>query len=317
MGQIIIPPPPTTTYKRQVFLASGTFTLPKTAFNKFDAVLVSGGGGGARSGTSVSGQFGGSGMVAFFQDVFCTNETTLTITVGAGGAAQTVLATNGNNGNASTITGIAGNGVSTSISSGIATGGPRNNSSTNPTLSPQVGFQLGQNNRQDRSRNMAFGFGMGMTSFQSGTNQNNATYNRNIFGSANTISPYTCNNISPDMLKGGSGGPVPLLGSLLHASVGTSGTAGTLAGGPSTANTFFAGTGGGGNGTYAGGAGVGGGGGAGGASSVGGTISGSGGSGSANSGGGGGGSGRNSVTATNVGNGGSGGSGFVVIGYWG
>ena len=304
-------------YNREVFLTSGTFTLPATAFNKFDAVLVSGGGGGSR-GNAASGTFGGSGLVAFFQDIYCTNGTTLTITVGAGGAGSTTLGANGSNGTASTITGMAGNGASTSISSGAASGGAVRASAPRFQVSPQVAFSFGNvQNRQTRMRDRGAGFGMGMTSFQSGSFASGYTTNTYIFGSQSTQNLYTCNNTTGYISQGGTGGPVPLLGSLLHANVGTSGTAGTNAGGASTANTFFAGTGGGGNYVYAGTTGKGGGGGGGGGSNSGGTTSGSGGNASANSGGGGGASGINNVTPSNTGNGGSGGSGFIVIGYWG
>ena len=318
MGILTVPPVAGLQYVRTVFLSSGTFTLPNSAFNKFDAVLVSGGGGGGRGGSSAGGVFGGTGVAAYFKDVFCTNGTELTVTVGSGGAGSTTLMTKGSNGTASTITGIAGNGASTSISSGIALGGEPSNFGMAISVSPQVAFSFGNaENRSNRAKGSARGFGFGMSSFASGAISAGYTSQTNIFGSTSVLSVYSCNNVGGNFVSGGTGGPIPLLGSLLHASVGTSGTAGTTPGGSSTANTFFAGCGGGGNYIYTGTAGLGGGGGAGGGSNISGTTAGSGGNGSVNSGGGGGAGGTNGPNRNNNGNGGSGGSGFVIVGYWG
>lgn len=314
MGQSVIPAPPSTSYIRQVFLSSGTFTLPKTAFNKFDAILVSGGGGGAKN---VNGNWanGGSGTIAHFADVYCSNETTVTVTIGAGGAGQTSGTNNGADGTASTITGIAGNGTATSISSGAALGGRTQSAGGTSALSPQVGFKT-RGDRNSRAKNMAQGFGIGMTSFASGSPNQFATGNQNIFGGGTVMQVYSCNNVTGYITGTGTGGPIPLLGSLLHANVGATGGTGTVAGGSSTANTYCAGSGGGGQYNTSS-AGLGGGGGGGGLSTVGATIAGVGGAGAANSGGGGGGGGINTATNANAGNGGAGGSGFVVIGYWG
>jgi hypothetical protein len=314
MGQSILPIPPSISYKREVFLASSTFTLPITSYNKFDAILVSGGGGGAKN---VNGNWanGGSGTISHFADVFCTNGTTLTITVGAGGAGQTSGTNNGADGTASTITGIAGNGTATSISSGAAQGGRTQSAGGSASLSPQIGFKT-RSDRSNRSKQMAQGFGIGMTSFAGGTSNQFATANTNIFGSGSTMQVYSCNNVIGYLTGTGTGGPVPLLGSLLHANVGATGGAGSTSGGSSTANTYCAGTGGGAQYTSSS-AGLGGGGGGGGRSTVGGTTGGVGGAGAANSGGGGGGGGVNTATNANAGNGGNGGSGFIVIGYWG
>jgi hypothetical protein len=317
MGQSVLPPTPPVGYNRVVFLSSGTFTLPKTAYNKFDCILVSGGGGGARQATSPQKTTGGFGVFGYYQEVFCTNETTLTITVGGGGAGATSVGNNGADGTASTITGIAGNGVSTSLSSGTASGGrifTAGQFSTSIADSISIAF-TGYGNYSN-FRGGAVGWGAGSFSMSPGTGRY-AMAARNLF--SNIISRQPTNSVgqSAYMRSPNVGGPIPLLGSLLHASPGTSGTNSGGTGGVSTPDTFFSGGGGGSYYIETGRPGVGGGGGAGGVSSSGGTTSGTGGNGSANSGGGGGAAGRNSASNTNTGNGGNGGSGFVIIGYWG
>ena len=265
-------------------------------------------------------QVGQSQLLAYFSEIFCTNGTTLTITIGAGGAGLTSGNGSGADGTASTITGIAGNGASTSISSGAAKGGAVGSVYNPGNLSPQVGFKTltggygGGANYQGKQQSQ--GFGIGMVSFHSGTTSSQSTGNQSLFGgTGNQIKQAGTQTVVFN--TGGTGGPIPLLGSLLHASVGTSGTAGTLAGGSSTANTYFAGTGGGGNYIYVGSAGQGGGGGGGGGSNNSAIPGGNGGNGSANSGGGGGGSGLCNPLRANSGTGGNGGSGLIVIGYWG
>lgn len=321
MGQIVLPPVPGISYNRVVFLSSGTFTLPKSAFNKFDCVLVSGGGGGAgANNTNPRKSLGGSGCAAYFHDIFCTNETTLTVTVGAGGAGG-AAATNGTPGTESTITGLAGNGVATSLSSGNAKQGVRSaTSDSNGNISPQVGRNLTNNGGSYAAKGMAAGFGFGVTAFSSGFRNSSgyAGYNSNIFGSNLSVGAYITGTVanSPNFQRGGTGGPVPLLGSLLHATAGGTGTTGQSAGGISTANSYFAGAGGGSQ-YGSSGAGFGGGGGAGGQSNNSSISSGSGGAGSVNSGGGGGAGGQNQAGGSLLGVGGNGGSGFVVIGYWG
>lgn len=323
MGQLVLPPTPATTYIREVFLSSGTFTLPKTAFNKFDCLLVSGGGGGARSNATggISAQ-GGSGLVGYFSEVYCLNETVLTVTVGAGGAGATSPGNNGADGTASTITGITGNGASTSLSSSAARGGPYANTSTaqTPNMPNAIagGLRNAGNNSGNISKNIGFGVGFGGFAVATGMQSGYALSGQSIFSANNRSIQYFPGNGNLQGTSNSTGGPIPLAGSLLHAAVGSNGTAGTRAGGTSTANTFFAGSGGGGYyGGYPARDGQGGGGGGGGPSQTGATFSGAGGNASTNSGGGGGGGGRNTITAANSGNGGNGGSGFVVIGYWG
>jgi hypothetical protein len=320
-----LPVPAGVSYKRQVFLSSGTFTLPKTAYNKFDCLLVSGGGGGARSNTTgaVSAK-GGTGLVGYFSEVYCTNETVLTITVGAGGTGATSAGNNGGNGNASTITGIAGNGASTSLSSGIARGGEYSSPPTliQPNISTAIagGLRSGPGSSSGSIRkNVAFGVGFGGFTIATGSDSGYDMSGTSIFSAmGGRIQYFSGTGVSLTTASNSTGGPIPLAGSLLHATQGASGTAGTLAGGTSLANTFFAGSGGGAFYTsYTGRDGQGGGGGGGGPSTSGGTFSGAGGNASTNSGGGGGAGGKNSATAGNTGNGGNGGSGFVVIGYWG
>jgi hypothetical protein len=321
MGLSSLPPTPGLSYKRQYFASSGTFTLPMSAQNKFDAVLVSGGGGGGRAkytSTSLWG-FGGGGGVLYATEVFCTNGTTLTVTVGAGGAGcpapgSTFYATAGT---ASSISGIAGNGVSTSITSPAGNGGrslnvdyqaayPGNSSST-------VSWRFGTSGKtSDKFSNAGSGFG----TFQRAVGSSQYGVSRTIFETRNLV--YTTAGASRPVsdTSGFTGGPIPLLGNYLHAAVGSTGTTGTVSGSGSTANTFFAGQGGSNNNSYQT-VGTGGGGGSGGRSTTGATLGGTGGNGTANTGGGGGAGGKNTATITNTGAGGTGGSGFVIIGYWG
>ena len=318
MGQVTIPAPAGLQYKRQVFLSSGTFTLPTTAFNKFDCVLVGGGGGGARTSTSQRGN-GGGGVFAYFSDVYCTNGTTLTITVGAGGAGATTLGYNGALGSASTISNILGNGASTTLSSGQGSEGFVKGTATNQysgsiaNISSSVVSNVSFLNQMNAANQRA-GYGPG--SFAAGSTVTSNGGNGAQIGSGylrmnTTYNPYFTYRATFE--KGSA--IYPLLGDMLHATAGDAGQTVSGAGGISTPNTFFAGAGGG-VFTTTGGTGSGGGGGGGGYSNTA-TLSGNGGNGSANSGGGGGSCGVNVSTTTNTGNGGNGGSGFVIIGYWG
>jgi hypothetical protein len=327
MGLSSLPAAPGISYNRIVFLSSGTFTLPKSAFNKFDCVLVSGGGGGAGAfNNNPRKSFGGSGCAAYFHDIFCSNETTLTVTVGAGGTGGAAV-TAGGLGNESTITGLTGNGVSTSLSSGNAKGGTVGSAGgLIGNISPQVARNFTNNGGNYAAKFTAAGWGFGVSAFSSGNREASgyAGGNLNIFGAnavggvgtiINTYFNSTANNGSA-FQRGGKGGPIPLLGSLLHAATGSDGTAGQSAGGVAQANSYFAGTGGGSQyGSSQ--AGFGGGGGAGGQSNNSSVASGNGGAGSANSGGGGGAGGQNQAGGSLLGVGANGGSGFVVIGYWG
>jgi hypothetical protein len=326
MGLSSLPAAAGLSYNRVVFLSSGTFTLPKTAFNKFDCVLVSGGGGGGgANNTTPRRSMGGSGAAAYFHDIFCSNETTLTVTVGAGGTGS-AAGTQGGQGNESTVTGLAGNGASTSLSSGSASGGKiANGGGSQGIISPQVARNITNNGGTNPARSVAAGWGFGVSAFASGQRYNGGYpgVNLNIFGSTaggsgSTIRSYIngATTSADANQRGGTGGPIPLLGNLLHAAKGSDGSAGQTAGGLAVANTYFAGTGG---GSEYGGVqtGLGGGGGAGGQSNNSGIASGNGGAGSANSGGGGGAGGQNQAGGSLLGTGANGGSGFVVIGYWG
>jgi hypothetical protein len=323
MGQTVLPPVPGLTYKREVFKASSTFTLPMTAQNKFDAVLISGGGGGGRANQAGSGYActPGCGSMVYVTEVPCTNGTTLTITIGAGGAGATQSpATNyGVSGTDSSITGIVGNGTSTSIvCPGGSNGRMLNVSSTSGYPGPlfQGSFfrATGSGSSSGAYQTGSIGFG----SFHA---------NQGFFRqSGGQVVPQTLfqkrfdmyfssgsNNFSTTVSS--TGGPIPLLGSYLHAAVGGTGTASVFPAGGVTANTFIAGSGGGCVNSYSR-AGLGGGGGAGGRSNTA-ALGGTGGNGSANSGGGGGAGGKNTNTVANTGIGGNGGSGLIIIGYWG
>jgi len=325
MGLQVLPPTPGLSYKREIFKSSGTFTLPMTAQNKFDAILIAGGGGGSRT-TNTAAQYvanGGSGGLLYVQDVFCTNGTTLTITIGAGGVgALRSGATSPTSGTASTISGIAGNGVSTSISSPIGKlGVARNQSPTSigdGTYVSAVTSIKGLYNGGRTDRGATRGIGIGNISIATGSESYGGS--RTIFAMRGEryVNGSGGSNRNTDS-TGNAGGPIPLLGSYLHATAGGTGASGNATSGAiSTANTFISGSGGGANGYLTAGAGSGGGGGAGGganSTNVGGTA----GAGAVNSGGGGGGGGRN-VTAgqgAQNGDGGSGGSGLIIIGYWG
>jgi hypothetical protein len=318
MGQVTIPAPAGLKYNRQVFLASGTFTLPTTAFNKFDCVLVGGGGGGARTSTSQRGN-GGGGVFAYFADVYCTNGTTLTITVGAGGAGATTLGSNGALGSASTISNILGNGASTTLTSGQGSEGFVKGTTTNQYAGPiaNISSNVVGNSpfvSQMNSGNQRAGYGPG--SFAAGSaglsnGGNGAQIGSGYLRQFITSNPYY--QYRATFEKGSA--IYPLLGDRLHATPGSAGQTVDGPGGISTPDTFFAGAGGG-VFTVTGGTGSGGGGGGGGYSNTA-ALSGNGGNGSANSGGGGGSCGVNVNTTTNTGNGGNGGSGFVIIGYWG
>jgi hypothetical protein len=322
MGQTVLPPVPGLSYKREVFKASSTFTLPMTAQNKFDAVLIGGGGGGGRSRYTTSNNwgFGGGGSFVYVQDVYCTNGTTLTITIGAGGAGATQSPSTfyASGGTASTITGIAGNGVSTSITSNGGSAGRHINANSNGDYSagyaPTSNFKLANGGTSsDKFTAVTHGFG----SFHKASGASRYGVTRSLFNMRNTIYPGGLGSLALMNTEGNTtGGPIPLLGSYLHAAVGGTGTTGTVAGNPGTANTFIGGGGGASNNGYQT-SGSGGGGGAGGLSTTGGTLGGTGGAGAVNSGGGGGAGGKNTVTIGNTGIGGAGGSGLIIIGYWG
>jgi hypothetical protein len=324
MGQSVLPPVPGLSYKREIFKASSTFTLPMTAQNKFDAVLISGGGGGGRSNTTDTNysSLGGGGAISYVKDVYCTNGTTLTITIGAGGAGVAPPSTSyASNGTVSTISGIAGNGVSTSISSPAGRGGQQKNAYATSIGTGALGYTSNNSatkgsysgGQGDRLANR--GIGIGNMSIATGVSNLAASRTMFQFYGQNYITG-TGNSLVTQRAQGNTGGPIPLLGSYLHAAVGGTGTNGNSSNGAaSTANTFIAGSGGGctnGGGATAGS----GGGGGGGGRSTGANLAGTGGNGSANSGGGGGGAGRN-VTLTWSGTGGTGGSGLIIIGYWG
>lgn len=318
---ITVYPPQIKTYNIQYFPASSTFTLPTTGINQFDCLLVAGGGGGGRvNNVNYAGQGGMTSMV-YFQNTYCTNGSVLTITVGAGGAGSTTLATGGSNGSATSISGLTGNGVSNTLTTGIGQGGSGTYALTSGYNSPNLGSWNGSflnTNAGNTFANNLFGSGMASYAGAAGTDEGYSYTSHNLWNGTTYAYVY---NQSNQFLVGGNGAAAPLLGSYLHSATGGTGTAGTSAGGACSANTFFAGSGGSGgnnnlnqtNGcpTY------GGGGGGGGQSATGGTLAGNGGNASANSGGGGGGGGGNMVTAANSGNGGNGGSGFAIIGWWG
>jgi len=318
MGQVTIPAPAGLQYNRQVFLSSGTFTLPETAFNKFDCVLVGGGGGGCRPTTGQRGN-GGGGVFAYFSDVYCTNGTTLTITIGAGGAGSTVAGYSGAQGTASTITNILGNGVSTSLSSGQGSEGFAKGTATNQYAGPiaNISSNVVSNEpftNQMNSGNQRAGYGPG--SFAAGSTPISNGSSGAQIGSGYLRQFITSNPYYQYRATFQKGSAIyPLLGDMLHATAGATGQTVTGAGAISNPNTFFAGAGGG-VASSSSSTGSGGGGGAGGYSNSA-TLSGNGGNGSANSGGGGGSSGFNTSVGANTGSGGNGGSGFVIIGYWG
>lgn len=318
MGLSSLPPLPGLTYTRTVFLSSGTLTLPQSNINEFDCVLVAGGSGGARAGGLVNRwPSGGIGQFNYYYNVFCTKGTTLTITIGAGAAGGTSAVTYGSVGNASTITNIVGNGVTNSLSSGSPSGGVPNLLGTrNSPLPYAAGAQqrLGSGNSGSTTQYGAIMVGVNSFGTGGGINNANTPVPQAIF--SNNISFRTTPGYVGSWSAGG-GGVMPLLGTFLHASVGSSGANGpTGTGGSCIANTFFAGPGGSGS-AYANGSDAKGGGGGAGGSSGSATFAGAGGNGAVNSGGGGGGGGKNTNTAANTGNGGNGGSGFVIIGFWG
>lgn len=316
MGQTVLPPVPGLSYRREVFLSSTTFTLPMSNIGKFDCVLVSGGSGGGTAGTSTGRSFGGTGSASYFHDIVCNPGTTLTITIGAGGTGTVTLNVNGGNGTATTITGITGNGAATTLSSGAAVGGAAGNNKPEQNLGNTSGWTRAIG--YGRPIGMSAGFGFGMVGLASGQRDARGDLNQNIFGGTNVKEILTGSGQPIRSFSGSTGGPIPLLGSMLHANVGTSGAASALmSGGTSTANTYFAGSGGGSYYTTVS-AGVGGGGGGGAPTNSGaGGSGGLGGNGAANSGGGGGGGGVRQSLYSSSGLGGNGGSGFAIIGYWG
>lgn len=317
MGQLTLPIPLGLSYIRRYFSASSTLTLPLTNINQFDCVLVAGGGGGARSGFDTGRRArGGMGIYVYQANVFCTAGTTLTITVGAGGAGATSSNTAGSSGNESTISGIAGNGITTSITSGTPNGGTANQDDDISHSAPAGLMLIGGQTTQATVSTHAM-VGPGKFGFQSTISGNESYNNPASMMSGTFISRLSSGTYRKGYFGNGGGASIfPLLGEYLHATAGSSGVASNGAGGSSTANTFFAGMGGGGGSTQTGINGQGGGGGGGGGSNSA-TFSGAGGNGAANSGGGGGGGGININSENNTGNGGNGGSGFVIIGYWG
>jgi len=306
MGILQIPTPASgKNFYTQAFTSTTTFTLPSTGINHFDCVIVAGGGGGGRGNTRYQAAGGGGTTWQYFKDVYCTAGTTLTITIGGGGAGRTGSYGNGSQGVTSSITGIAGSGTLTAVS---VPGGVGGNADGAENLGTNHTYGISTSDSVNASR---ANFGPGIF----GYSLNSSTYG--------TVGKQTLNEFV-SFASGGSGNtptpnlsPLPLMGSYATAAQGSSGATASFAGGASTASTNFAGNGGpGGEDNTVGKAGVGGGGGGGGASNSGGVQGGTGGNASANSGGGGGGGGSNSVTNTNAGNGGNGGSGFIIIGYW-
>jgi len=90
----------------QVFLTTGTFTVPAsiTSSTVFKiTVMGGGGGGGGADGTNVAGGGGGSGgyAVGWFSGPVATN--TLAVTIGSGGSAGSSAGGTGGNGNTSSV----------------------------------------------------------------------------------------------------------------------------------------------------------------------------------------------------------------------
>jgi hypothetical protein len=110
----------------QVFTASGTFTVP-TGVTKLWVEILGGGGGGARNNTNSSG--GGNAGARINQQFTVTPAAALTVTIGAGGAQQTVNG-NGNDGTSSSFNGTSSSGgkggiqnTANSITGAATTGG--------------------------------------------------------------------------------------------------------------------------------------------------------------------------------------------------
>lgn len=129
-------------YQRQIFTSSGTFIIPP-GVTQVKVTVVGGGGAGGGSDATHVGSGGGSGGVAIKWLTGLTPGNTLTVTVGAGGAA--VSAGAGNNGGSSSISsgtqaigtitaggGLGGNTGTTyafgGFPSGVPTGGDVNSS---------------------------------------------------------------------------------------------------------------------------------------------------------------------------------------------
>lgn len=104
------------------YLATATFVKPPGYF-KFAGQLWGGGGSGRKDATATAKSGGGGGGCALFEILASAVGATETVTIGAGGAAQTVDATDGNAGNTSTfaiISAFGGSGGATNSGNGGA-----------------------------------------------------------------------------------------------------------------------------------------------------------------------------------------------------
>jgi hypothetical protein len=310
--------------------ASTTFTVPSTSTGFIDLLVVGGGGAGGRASNAspnAAAAGGGGGAILYYPDLVVTPGGTLTITIGAGAASQTVNNSNGASGTQTMVvnnTGISSlfNQVTNQI---IADGGEGGISYKNNTNNISLNNSMFFNTRNTFYGSGPLGvfqmdFGGGFISKNSpgsGTTENNSngSSGQQAFADNTGITLFSTTAIS----RSTASFCRLITRTVSTVAVGTSGGSATGTGGSSTANTGFAGNGG--NGGFGassgnGGAGKGGGGGGGaGTNNVGGTA-GSGGAATVNSGAGGGGGGGWSTTSGVTGNGGAGGSGFVIIGGW-
>ena len=143
------------TLNETVFTSSGTFT-PATGVTKVWVEIIGGGGGG---GCSSRGSGGGSAGGTINQQFTVTPGTGVTVTVGAGGAAQS----NNGDGNAGT-----GSVFSATTADGGAGGAYQNSSTINAAASMGgSAFGRGQKNRGDAAANSGAGGG-GSTTYGNG-----------------------------------------------------------------------------------------------------------------------------------------------------
>lgn len=194
----------------KVFTSSGSFTKPP-GYQRFEGLLWGGGGSGRKSGQPTYG--GGGGACAPLQFAASVLGASETVTIGAGGTAQTTANTNGNAGGTSTFGGISAFGGSGGTSAQSA-GGSAFITGLTYALSPVIGGGILTSNTEVTF----YGGGARRDTF-AGTNSGRTIYGGACGGSVDA----TNGNFGPSStIYGGVGGAAGTTGS---------GTAGTAPGG--------------------------------------------------------------------------------------
>jgi hypothetical protein len=216
------------TYWYHAFLSSGTFT-PATALS-CDVLVVAGGGGGGNSQQYYAGGGGGAGGVLAFASQSITTSGQ-TVTVGAGGAAET----NGSNSQFASLTASVGGGLGRNFSLGSGTTGGSGGANSGAATSGQgnaAGTTTGGNGA-------AGGGGAGAAGSNATANPNGGaggagTTSVTNWGALTTALSTTGLGVSNYIAGGGGGGGSPSYGS---PTVAAGGSGGGGAGGINIAGT--------------------------------------------------------------------------------